>query len=131
MFIASEEEGEMIPGQRLALSMKSNLRGWLAAPYTQLLVVSDLAGWSLDEDARELIRMASYCQIPAYPAQYPLPLLRQCVHYTSFFSLLNEKAFRSQHRISVDYYHGKPEQGPEFASVFRAIQKHSQRISKL
>lgn len=121
----------MNPIQRFALSLRSNIGALGKAPYTQLLIASDLAGWSLDEDAREMIETAGALNIPARLAHRPWSGLPQCVHYTSFFSLTDPAVFNSKHRISVDYYHGKPEQDPSFRVVFEAVKKNAGRIHKV
>ena len=116
---------------RTLAALRSNARALLAAPYSQLMVASDFAGWSLDEDARDLMQIAHLLGFPAYAAHRPLPALRQCVHYTSFFSLADPAVFRGNHRISVDYYHGKPEQDPEFRAVFESMRRHASRITRV
>lgn len=116
---------------RFALSVGSNTRAWTAKPYTQLLVASDMAGWSLDEDARELISVAQNLYIPSYLTHKPRSNLRQCVHYTSFFSLIDPQIFQTQHRISVDFYHGKPGQDPTFSAVHQSLRAHCHRVHKV
>jgi glycosyltransferase involved in cell wall biosynthesis len=109
----------------------SNFRAIAAKPYSNLLIASDSAGWVLDEEAKEMIRLAGEIGFPAYFSHAPLRSLRQCVHYTSLFSLARTEVFQSRHRISVDYFHGKPDQDPAFRQVFEAMKKNAGRLHRV
>lgn len=109
----------------------SNLRARLARPYSNLLIASDSAGWVLDEEGRAMIEIGAEIGFPAYFSVMPARSLRQCVHYTSFFSLAQKGVFDSSHRIGVDYFHGKPDQDPAFRAVFEALKKNVHRIHRL
>lgn len=121
----------MGPLLQIGQSIRANLRAFSARPFSQLLIASDSAGWSLDEDARALIATADQLGFPAYLAPRPLRSLPQCVHYTSHFSLADPRVFASKHRISVDYYHGKPAQDPSFRQVFEALRANRDRIHRV
>lgn len=121
----------MNPISRMAIGLGANARALLAKPYTQLLVATDFAGWSLDEDTRELVAISKKLGITAYRAHRPLSRLEQCVHYSSFFSLEDPRVFKGKHRVSVDYYHGKPEQDPAFRAVFDTIKKHANALHRV
>ncbi len=121
----------MLKAKRALLWAKSNFRASLAKPYSQLLISSDTAGWVLDEEGKELIALANSFCIPAYFSYRTLSFLPQCIHYTSFFSLSDPSVYRSKHRISVDYFHGKPNQDPAFRSVYETMKKNADRIERL
>lgn len=110
---------------------KSNLSSLWAPDFSRLLVCSDSAGWSLDEDAKAMLYFAGSAGVRACLSYRPLPALRQCVHYTNSFSLLERRTFDSKHRISVDYYHGKPGQAEVFQRVFDRLRANAGRISRL
>lgn len=102
-----------------------------AEPYTQFLIASDGAGWVLDEESRELLEIAAKLGVSARSLARPRPGLKQNVHYASHFSLANPKVFRTLHHISVDYFHGKPDQGREFEQIFNQLKMHRDRISRV
>jgi glycosyltransferase involved in cell wall biosynthesis len=110
---------------------ESNARAAFARPYSNLLIASDSAGWVLDEEGREMIRLAGSLGFRAYFAEKPRSSLPQCVHYTSFFSLANPAVFASKHRIGVDYFHGKPNQDLAFRAVYDSLKKNVNRIHRL
>ena len=100
-------------------------------PYRRLLIVGDNAGWSVDEDAIELCKSATKLGIPARRIRRAYFNLPQVVHYTSQFSLNEPSIYKSRHRISVDYYHGKPEQGENFKKCFDSLKEHHRQISRV
>ena len=117
--------------RQLSLMLQSNLRARGKPDYSQLMIASDAAGWVLDEEAKEMIRIATKLGHAGYFTHHPSKGLRQCVHYTSFFSLAEPGIFDSNHRISVDYFHGKPDQDEAFAKVFQALKKNAHRLHRL
>lgn len=108
----------------------SNLDSVGAKNYSRLFITSDHAGWSLDADARHLQRFCSDLNIKSYLGE-PWSGKKQCIHYCSHFSLLDERVFNSNHHISTDYFHGKPHQGDEFRKLFESLKKNHQKISRI
>ncbi|MBX4199195.1 glycosyltransferase family 4 protein [Candidatus Parcubacteria bacterium] len=49
----------------------------------------------------------------------------------SQFSLIDESIYKNKHRISVDYFHGKPDQQESFRLCFEAIRKHHGNIARV
>lgn len=107
------------------------LRSIFWKPYSRLLIVGDSASWSIDEDAKRLQESAQMLGIKAKVVRKVFLNIPQVVHYCSQFALRNEKIFKHRHRISVDYYHGKPDQQDSFRECFEALEKHHQNISRI
>lgn len=114
-----------------SLWAQSNWSAWRERPYSCMLLASDLAGWVLDEESKEIIRIAGGLGVHARMAFKPMASLPQCVHYTSQFSLTQPRVLAGKHRISVDYFHGLPSEGPEFAEIYEVVRKNHQRLSRI
>lgn len=100
-------------------------------PYSRLFIVGDNAGWVIDEEARELARIANSLGLKTEiikRARFNLP---QLVHYSSQFSLNEPSIYKSRHRISVDYFHGRPEQGENFKKCFESLKANHEKISRV
>ena len=116
------------------LSLSSNmsiLRNIFWKPYSRLFIIGDSVGWAIDEEARELKKVADKLNIPTHLVKRVYFNIPQVVHYASQFSLKYESIYKKKHRISVDYYHGKPHQGESFRECFEALTKHYKDISKV
>lgn len=100
-------------------------------PYSNLFLISDTAGWVLDNEAQELLTVARQLGIQAKLSPGINLAGRQCFHYTSHFAMLNHRIYRTQHRLSFDYYHGLPENHPLFAECYRTLCKHHEHIARL
>ena len=107
------------------------LRSIFWKPYSHLFIVGDNSGWSIDEDAKALLRIAKDLEISASRIKRARFNLSQVVYYTSQFSLNDKNIYKSKHRISVDYYHGKPEQDESFRKCFDSLKNHRQQISRV
>jgi len=101
----------------------------LEKPYSHLFILSDYGGWSIDEDAKELGRIATEINIPATFSQksFNVP---QVFHYTSQFSLIDPSIYKKNNRISVDYYHGISDQ-ESFRNCFNSLKNNHSKISKV
>ncbi len=106
------------------------LNGIFWKPYSRLYIIGDNSGWSVDDDARDLKRFASELGISAKIVSRTPRSFRQAVHYTSQFSLY-QNIYKKNHRISVDYYHGRPETQESFRKCFEALKIHHQEISRV
>lgn len=105
------------------------LRHIFSKPYSHLYIVGDNAKWAIDEEAKALEATARKLGIKVTRTKKVWLNLPQVVHYTSQFSLLNPKIYKSKHRISLDYFHGKPEQGESFKKCFEALNDHPEIAS--
>lgn len=106
------------------------LKSIFSRPYSRLYIVGDSAGWSVDVDAQDLKKMAQKLGIPSQVVRKARFNFPQAVHYTSQFSLQHD-IYKSRHRISVDYYHGKPEQQESFRRCFEALKSHHRQITRV
>lgn len=116
---------------RRVLDWPRSVAGLLAKPYSQFHIVSDSAGWILDEEAKELALIAQRLGIPVSRISTLWSRVPQCVHYTSQFVMKNSGLFQTSHRISLDYFHGLPQHDPVFADCFEGLRKIHDRITKL
>ena len=107
------------------------LRNLFSKPYSRLYIVGDNSGWSTDIDALDLKSFAERLGIPAKIVRRIYLNLPQTVHYTSQFSLLLPNIYKSRNKISLDYYHGKPEQGESFRKCFEELKKHQDQIARV
>ncbi len=100
-------------------------------PYSHLLIVTDKAGWVLDEEAKSLAKICQRLGLKSVVTKKVRFNISQLVHYTSQFALLDENIYQSRHRISIDYFHGKGEQSESLKKCFEALQKHHSQISRV
>ncbi len=107
------------------------LKSIFSKPYSRLYIVGDNSGWSTDIDALDLKRFAETLGIPAKIVRRMRFNWPQAVHYTSQFSLLLKDIYKSKNRLSVDYYHGRPENGESFKKCFEALKAHHKEISRV
>lgn len=114
-----------------ALRSQAYLESLLSPSYSKLYIISDQAGWVLDEEARELnliTQKLGHSSKILHKLNLNIP---QVVHYTSQFSLLDTNIYKDKNRISIDYFHGKPEQGENFKRCFDALKLQHERISRI
>lgn len=107
------------------------LRSIFWKPYSRLLISSDNSHWAIDQEAEALAGIARKIGIPAHRVKRVYFNISQVIHHTSQFSLLNPSIFKSKHRISLDYFHGKPEHGESYRKCFESIKSHSREITKI
>ncbi len=85
----------------------------------------------LDEEAKSILQVARHIGLKAHRAGILSPDLQQCVHYTSQFVVKDSAWMKSRHRLSVDYFHGLPENDPLFAECFQMIRESHSRLSRI
>lgn len=107
------------------------LRAIFSKPYSRLFIVGDNAGWVIDEEAKKLKETAEALGVKANIVKRVSFNLPQTVHYTSQFSLLDPSIYKSHHRISLDYFHGKPEHGESYGKCFKALAKNASSIRRI
>jgi glycosyltransferase involved in cell wall biosynthesis len=103
----------------------------MQAPYSRLYVVSDAAGWILDEETKELVQIAKRMGIPAVRSGRIAGFVKQCVHYSSQFAITAPKTFVGAHHVSIDYFHGMPQNDPIFKTCFEALRRVHPRLTRL
>ncbi len=106
------------------------LRSIFWKPYSRLFIVGDNSGWSTDIDAKDTAWFATKLGIKAQVIKRMYFNLPQAVHYTSQFSLLLP-IYKSKNRLSVDYFHGRPEQQESFRKCFEAIREHHEQFGRI
>lgn len=104
------------------------LRDIFWKPYSHLIIIGDNANWAIDEEARQLKIITQKMGIGTLIRKKMFLNVPQMVHYTSQFSLNDESIYKSKNRISIDYFHGKPEQGENFKKCFGSLVKHHKDI---
>ncbi len=107
------------------------IKSIFSRPYSRLYIVGDSAGWSIDEDAKILKTIGGKIGLKPKIVRKMYLNLPQFVHYTSQFSLIDESIYKSRNKISVDYYHGKPDQQESFRRCFESLKKHHKEIYKV
>lgn len=99
--------------------------------YRYLYIISDYANWSLDHDARELLKIAQRLNIKGQINKKVVYNIPQCVHYATFGYLNDDKIFKDRHRISFDYFHGRPGTEEKFTAYFNALRKNHEKMHRL
>lgn len=107
------------------------LRDIFSRAYSVLYIVGDNADWVIDEEAKALKKIAESIGLKARVVKRVRLNLPQFVHYTSQFSILGKSIFKSKHKISVDYFHGKPDQQESFRKCFEVIKNNHQKIFRV
>jgi glycosyltransferase involved in cell wall biosynthesis len=101
-------------------------------PYSRLILVKDKAGWVIDEEMRELDRIAVRLRIRQADSRWLNTLKQQAVFYGSQFFLLSDEWLKSSHRIGMAYFHGKPCTGiSEFDKLYRCVVRYHERIARI
>jgi len=103
----------------------------LGRPYSKLFIVSDSAGWSLDQDALELLEIARRLNIRGRISSLRNPSRNQCVHYISRSWFRDKSIFRTDNRISFDYYHGNPETSADFRDTYETLKRFHEKIHRI
>ncbi len=104
------------------------VRRW--KPYTRLFLVSDILGWSLSWDMRELEAIARQLGIRVANRKWLKQTTHQAVFYASRFKLLSDSWGTLPHRIAQVYFHGRPgtPDMPEFDQCYQKLCQHHDRI---
>lgn len=97
------------------------LKSLFSKPYSSLFIVGDNADWAIDEEAKALANIASKLGLRAQRIKKAWLNLPQIVHYASQFSILDPKIYKTRHRISVDYFHGRPEDGESYRKCWETL----------
>jgi glycosyltransferase involved in cell wall biosynthesis len=104
--------------------------GW--APYSRLIIVRDQAGWVVDEEMQALEGIATRLGIRQADSRWLAASRQQAVYYGSQFFLLSDNWLRSQHRIGMAYFHGKPGTGfSEFDELYQCLVRHHEKIARI
>lgn len=117
---------------QLPVTLGRRLRSSVWRPYSRLILVSDTASWSIDEDMRAVGSIASSLGITVAGPCWNSGSRHQSVFYGSQFYLLSDEWLKSSHRIATAYFHGKPGTGvQEFDDLFNRVKRHHARLSRI
>jgi len=100
-------------------------------PYSRVYIVGDNADWVIDEEVKSLKKISETLGYRTKVVKKMYWNVSQIVHYSSQFSLLDSNIYKSRNRISIDYFHGKPEHGESYKKCFEMITKHKDEIFKV
>jgi glycosyltransferase involved in cell wall biosynthesis len=101
-------------------------------PYSRLILVKDKAGWVIDEEMRELDRIAARLRIRRADSRWLNTSRQQAVFYGSQFFLLSDEWLKSSHRIGMAYFHGEPGTGvKEFDELYHRLIRYHEKISRI
>lgn len=107
------------------------LNNLFSKPYSKLYIVGDNADWVIDEEAKALEKIGNSLGYKSKIIKKMMWNSPQIVHYISQFSLLDPRIYKSRNRVSVDYFHGKPQHGESYKKCFEMISKHKKQISRI
>lgn len=107
------------------------LRSIFWKPYSRLLIVGDNADWAIDEESKELCATMRTLGVPSERVRRARFNISQVVHYSSQFSINEPSVYKSKHRISLDYFHGKPDQGDNFKKCFESLKSNHKKIFRV
>lgn len=114
-----------------ARTVAPSLYAFLEKPYSHLLVKAEGSGWVLDEEAQAVVEVSRRLGFHAHLTAWAPSRLQQCVHYTSQFAIRDPAWIYSRQRLSIDYFHGLPQNDPLFADGFERIRKIHGNISRI
>jgi len=100
--------------------------------YTRLMPLTEGAQWVIDEEMREVGRVARSLGIRVVSPRWLGCSSRQCVFYGSHFFLLGGDWRLHDHRIATAYFHGRPGSGvEEFDVVYKRLCESHPRIGRV
>lgn len=106
------------------------LRSIFWKAYSHIYIVSDGADWALDQEAKALEKILKALQLRTQRVKRILFGPPQVVHYTSQFAL-SQNIYGKGSRISIDYFHGKPELGESYRQCFESLKAHHEEIARI
>jgi glycosyltransferase involved in cell wall biosynthesis len=107
------------------------LRAIFSRAYSRVLIVGDNSGWVIDEESRLLKRTLEKLGIKASLVRRTPWNLPQVVHYGSQFALNDDSIYQSKHRLSIDYFHGKPGKDESFRKCFESLKRNHEKLSRV
>lgn len=101
--------------------------------FSRLFAVSDVPGWSVEEDAQRLSATARRLGYELGPTSWARFASRQSVFLTSHFDALSPRWLDSTHRLGTAYLHGRPGTPgfPEFDEAFETLRRQSRRLARV
>ena len=102
-------------------------------PYSRLFLVGEGARWVIDEELRQVGRLAQKLGV-ALGRPWPLSAAeRQAVFYGSHFTLFDGFPEDQGHRLAVTYFHGRPGTPgmPEFDAAHEALSRRHPELDRI
>ncbi len=102
-------------------------------PGTRLFVVSDGAGWAIDDEAAYVAEVATRAGYALGSPGWARHARRQAVFHTSHFSALLPVWVESSHRLGMAYFHGRPGTPgfPEFDLAYERLRACPERFAAI
>jgi glycosyltransferase involved in cell wall biosynthesis len=102
-------------------------------PYSRLFLVGEGARWVIDEELRQIGRLARRLGV-ALGRPWPLSAAeRQTVFYGSHFTLFDGFPGTQEHRLAATYFHGRPGTPgmPEFDAAYEALSRRHPQLHRI
>lgn len=109
----------------------AHTRGW--RPYSRLFLAGEGVRWVIDEELRQIARLARQLGV-ALARPWPLSATeRQAVFYGSHFTLFDTFPAGRGHRLATTYFHGRPGTPgmPEFDAAYEALRDRHAELHRL
>jgi len=102
-------------------------------PGSRLFLVGEGVGWVIDEELREVARLADRLGVRLADRSLLSASRGQAAFYGSQFTLLREPWRPAPHRLATAYFHGVPGTPgmPEFDDCYRALCRHHERLDRV
>ena len=110
--------------------LKEKILNYKKQPYSILSIISDNAGWVLDNETIELLRIAR--KLGIYAGNIKLnSSSKQCIYYTSRYNMTKEKTYNTNNRLAFDYFHGLPGTEKIFDECYSALCTYHTNITRI
>lgn len=110
--------------------VRKTLANWPS--YTRLIPLVDTSKWVINEEMREIGRVARSLGIAVTSSKWLSCCSPQCLFHGSHFFLLGDEWIRHDHRIATAYFHGRPGSGAkEFDIVYKRLCEEHSRIGRI
>ena len=121
------------PSARLVARSLVRARTLSWPDFSRLFAVSDVGGWSVEEDADRLAATARRLGYSVGAPSWARFASRQSVFLTSHFDALSSRWLGSSHRLATAYLHGRPGTPgfPEFDETFETLRRNPERFERI
>jgi len=101
--------------------------------FSNLYVVGDGLGWSIDDDRERLVATAGRLGYRVTPNTFLRFARNQSVFQHNHFNALQPRWLESSHRLGLSYFHGRPNTPgyPEFDRAYEALRRNAARIDRV
>jgi glycosyltransferase involved in cell wall biosynthesis len=101
--------------------------------FSNLYVVGDGLGWSIDDDRERLVATAGRLGFRVASNTFLRFARNQSVFQHNHFNALQPRWFESSHRLGLSYFHGRPGTPgyPEFDLAYETLRRNAGRIDRV